>query len=492
MDLSIIGSGHVGLVTGACFAEKGHRVLCADNDGDKIERLKAGRMPFFEPGLEEMVARNVREGRLSFSPSVAEAVARGRAVFVSVWTPPLPTGRADLSYVEKVSRAVAEALPKGEYRLVVEKSTVPVRTGDRVLATLRRFAKAGTDFEVASNPEFLREGTAIRDTLEPDRIVLGTESPRALALFEEIYSGFPGKRVRCDVKSAEMIKHASNSFLALKISFINAVAQVCEASGADVETVAHGMGLDPRISPHFLKAGIGYGGSCFPKDVAAFLDIAHELGAEFQLLEEVQRINRAMPLRFAERLERELWNLREKPVAVLGLAFKPGTDDMRSAPAVAVIEELLRRGATVRAWDPVAMPTARAAMAALFEKYGGGGPRPVVSNPTIWIHRADAEAEAEAPSAAARDRGRGSARPADAEPLSFAESLEEAVRGAEAVCVCTEWPEIVGADWTALRATAASPVLFDGRNCLDRARLEAAGWAYFGVGRRGTGKPGPG
>ncbi|MCU0723253.1 MAG: UDP-glucose/GDP-mannose dehydrogenase family protein [Planctomycetes bacterium] len=478
MDLSVIGSGHVGLVSGACFAEKGHRVVCADDDAAKIEGLKRGRMPFFEPGLEDLVRRNAREGRLSFTASAAEAVAHGRAVFVSVWTPPGPTGRADLSAVEKVSRAIAASLPPGGFRLIVEKSTVPVRTGERVLATLRRFAPPGSDYEVASNPEFLREGTAIRDTLEPDRIVIGAGSARARALLEEIYAGFPGARVVCDVKSAEMIKHASNSFLALKISFINAVARVCEASGADVETVAHGMGLDPRISPHFLKAGLGYGGSCFPKDVAAFVDIARELGVEFQLLEEVQRINREMRLHFVERVERELWNLKDKPVAVLGLAFKPGTDDLRFAPALTVIEELLRRGARVRAWDPVSADAAREALAPLLEKHGGEAPRPG-ANPTILLHRGESGADPGGSEPSNRHRAPAAGGPA----LVLAGGLEDAVRGAEAVCVCTEWPEIVNADWAALRSLAASPVLFDGRNCLDPARLGGLGWTVFGVGR---------
>jgi len=459
MDVSIIGSGHVGLVTGACFAEKGHSVLCADNDEAKVEGLKAGRMPFHEPGLPELVRRNALAGRLAFSASIEQAVRHGRAVFVSVWTPPLATGRADLSTVEKVSRAVAEALPPGEFRLVVEKSTVPVKTGERVLATLRRFARQGADYEVASNPEFRREGTAVRDTLEPDRVVIGAASPRARALLEEIYAPFPGRRVLCDVRSAEMIKHASNSFLALKISFINAVARVCEASGADVETVARGMGMDPRISPHFLNAGIGYGGSCFPKDVSAFVDIARELGVEFPLLEEVQRINREMRVHFVERLERELWNLRDKPVAILGLAFKPGTDDMRSAPAVTVIEELLRRGASVRCYDPVAKESAKSAMSALIEKYG----------------QPPASRDLQTPISNPEDR--------KSPPLSFCDSIEDAVRGAEAVCLCTEWPEIAGADWAALRRLAASPVLFDGRNCLDREKLAAQGWTVFAVGR---------
>jgi len=437
MKLSIIGSGHVGLVTGACFAEKGHDVLCADSDREKIEGLKRGTMPFHEPGLEAMVRRNAAEGRLRFSGRIADAVAHGKAVFISVWTPPLPSGRADLSYVEKVSREIAEHLPEDEHRLVVEKSTVPVRTGERVLRTIERFAPTGRDYDVASNPEFLREGTAIRDTLEPDRIVVGADSDKAKRILETIYEGFPGERVPCDVRSAEMIKHASNAFLASKISFINAVSRVCEKSGADVELVARGMGLDPRIAPSFLKAGIGYGGSCFPKDVSAFIDIARELGYEFRLLEEVQRINREMRFHFVDLVEKDLWNLRDKPVAVLGLAFKPDTDDMRLAPSVTIVEELLKRGALVRAFDPVASPRARDAMRDL----------------------------------------------APQESLTFCDTLEDACQRAEAVLLVTEWPEIVGADWKKLRTLVASPTLFDGRNALDRDALQNAGWTVHAVGR---------
>jgi len=438
MKISIIGTGHVGLVTGACFAEKGHEVLCVDSDEKKIAGLRQGVMPFFEPGLKEFVNRNVGAGRITFGNTVAEAVTFGRAVFISVWTPPLKSGRADLSFVEMVTREIAESLP-GEHRLVVEKSTVPVNTARRVLGTLKRYAGADASFSVASNPEFLREGSALEDTLRPDRIVFGVADPEAETLLREIYKDFEAPLVVTDVPSAELIKHASNSFLAMKISFINAVARICELSGADVEQVADGMGLDQRIQRSFLNAGIGYGGSCFPKDVSAFIDISRELGYEFRLLEEVERINREMRTHFFAKVERELWVLRDKKVAALGLSFKPDTDDMRMAPSITVVQELVSAGARVTAWDPVALSAARAA----FEETG-------VSESDFF---------------------------------RFADSLEEACQDAEAVLVFTEWPQIINADWTALAGRVRTPLVFDGRNCLDRDALAKAGWTVRCQGR---------
>jgi UDPglucose 6-dehydrogenase len=438
MKISIIGTGHVGLVTGACFAEKGHEVLCVDSDEKKIAGLRQGVMPFFEPGLQEFVNRNVGAGRMTFGNTVAEAVAFGRAVFISVWTPPLKSGRADLSFVEMVTREIAESLP-GEHRLVVEKSTVPVNTARRVLGTLKRYARADASFSVASNPEFLREGSALEDTLRPDRIVFGVADPEAETLLREIYKDFEAPLVVTDVPSAELIKHASNSFLAMKISFINAVARICELSGADVEQVADGMGLDQRIQRSFLNAGIGYGGSCFPKDVSAFIDISRELGYEFRLLEEVERINREMRTHFFAKVERELWVLRDKKVAALGLSFKPDTDDMRMAPSITVVQELVSAGARVAAWDPVA----RTAASAAFAEQG-------VSESDFF---------------------------------RFADSMEDACQDADAVLVFTEWPQIVNADWTALAGRVRTPLVLDGRNCLDRDALAKAGWTVRCQGR---------
>jgi UDPglucose 6-dehydrogenase len=440
MKIAIIGTGHVGLVTGACFAEKGHDVLCTDSDGEKIEGLRRGKMPFFEPGLEDLVRRHAAEGRLRFGGSTAEAVRHGEVIFLSVWTPPLLSGRADLSFVEKVCRELGENLRPGEHRLVVEKSTVPVRTGERVLKTLRRYACEGASFSVASNPEFLREGSAVEDTLGPDRIVFGVADAASEKTLRDLYADFPCPLVVTDVPSAELIKHASNAFLAMKISFINAVSIICELAGADVDQVADGMGLDARIQRAFLNAGIGYGGSCFPKDVAAFIDIARELGFEFRLLEEVERINRMMRQHFLGKIEKELWILRDKRIAALGLSFKPGTDDMRMAPSLTIVEELRKAGASVRAFDPVATDAARIAFAEHGVEEGEG--------------------------------------------FCFVGSAEEACRDAEAVCVFTEWPEIVGADWKALGDAVKTRLVFDGRNCLDHAALRAAGWTVRGMGKK--------
>ncbi|MHC5082132.1 MAG: UDP-glucose dehydrogenase family protein [Planctomycetota bacterium] len=456
MDLSIIGAGHVGLVTGACFAEKGHTVVCVDNNASKIDALKSGRVPFYEPGLAEMVRRNVEAERLEFSTSIAKAVDHGRAIFISVWTPPLPSGRADLSHIEKVSRAIGETLPEGRFRLIVEKSTVPVKTGERVLTTLQRTAPPGADYEVASNPEFLREGTAVHDALNPDRIVFGVESSRARETLERIYEGFPGKRLFSDVKSAEMIKHASNAFLATKISFINSVARLCEKTGADVETVAQGLGMDPRISPDFLKAGIGFGGECLPKDLSAFIDIAREHGVAFPILEAVGAENYRAWSEFVEKVDRELRGVSGKRLALLGLSFKPNTDDMRMAPSLKIIEDLVDRGATVRIWDPVALEAAAKAMAGLLEEHGG------------W-----AKDKIPDPGSAAAGKVR----------LWLVVTLEEAVQDADAVLVCTEWPEIVNADWIRLRDKVSIPLIFDGRNCLNPASLAEAGWMVRAVGR---------
>ncbi len=338
-----------------------------------------------------------------------------------------------------VCREIAENLRPGEHRVIVEKSTVPVNTARRVRDTLERYASREASFSVASNPEFLREGTAISDTMNPDRIVIGVADKAAEGTLREIYSGFSAPFVVADVASAELIKHASNSFLAMKISFMNAVAVICELSGADVSRVSDGMGMDARIQRAFLNAGIGYGGSCFPKDVSAFIDIARELGYEFRLLEEVERINREMRTHFARKIEKELWILKGKRIAALGLSFKPGTDDMRMAPSITVIEELVKAGAEVSAWDPKAVPAARAAFAE---------------------HRIE--------------EGKG---------LAFAPSAEAACAGSEAVCVFTEWPEIVGADWKALARKVRTPLVFDARNCLDADALKAAGWTVRGIGR---------
>src|SRR6478752_6414142 len=357
MDISIIGSGYVGLVTGACFADVGHHVICIDNDAEKVKQLKAGEIPIYEPGLDEIVHRNVSARRLHFTGSIQEGVERSQIIFIAVPTPPLPDGDVDLSLVEKVAREIADVLT--DYRVIVDKSTVPVKTGEKVAESIKRYNRHGANFDVVSNPEFLREGCAVHDLMHPDRIVIGAQSERAIDLMKKIYEPFMAPILVTDINSAELIKHCANSFLALKISYINAVSVICESSGADVEKVAHGIGMDHRIGRDFLNAGIGYGGSCFPKDIGAFIAISEQLGRPFTLLKEVQRINDGQKARFLKTIRETLWVLREKRVAVWGLTFKPDTDDVRSSVAIEVVEQLLREGAHVVAYDPKGMHTAR-------------------------------------------------------------------------------------------------------------------------------------
>ena len=357
MDISIIGSGYVGLVTGACFADVGHHVICVDNDSEKVKQLKAGEIPIYEPGLEEIVHRNVSAQRLHFTGNIQEAVERSQIIFIAVPTPPLPDGDVDLSFVEKVAREIAGVLT--DYRVIVDKSTVPVKTGEKVAESIKRYNRHGAKFDVVSNPEFLREGCAVADLMHPDRIVIGAQSEHAIDLMKKVYEPFMAPILVTDISSAELIKHCANSFLALKISYINAVSGICEASGADVEKVADGIGMDHRIGRDFLNAGIGYGGSCFPKDIAAFIAISEQLGRPFTLLKEVQRINEGQKARFLKTIRDTLWVLREKRIAVWGLTFKPDTDDVRSSVAIEVVEQLLREGAHVVAYDPKGMKGAQ-------------------------------------------------------------------------------------------------------------------------------------
>ncbi len=341
MDISIIGSGYVGLVTGACFADVGHHVICVDNDSEKVKQLKAGEIPIYEPGLEEIIHRNVSAQRLHFTGNIQEAVERSQIIFIAVPTPPLPDGDVDLSFVEKVAREIAGVLT--DYRVIVDKSTVPVKTGEKVAESIKRYNRHGAKFDVVSNPEFLREGCAVADLMHPDRIVIGAQSEHAIDLMKKVYEPFMAPILVTDISSAELIKHCANSFLALKISYINAVSGICEASGADVEKVADGIGMDHRIGRDFLNAGIGYGGSCFPKDIAAFIAISEQLGMPFTLLKEVQRINEGQKARFLKTIRETLWVLREKRIAVWGLTFKPDTDDVRSSVAIEVVEQLAAR-----------------------------------------------------------------------------------------------------------------------------------------------------
>ncbi len=431
MDLAIIGSGYVGLVTGACFADVGHNVICVDNDAQKIKQLRAGEVPIYEPGLEEIIHRNVSAQRLRFTGSIEEGVKNSQIVFIAVPTPQQPDGDVDLSFLEKVAREIAGVLT--DYRVIVDKSTVPVKTGEKVAESIKRYNRHGADFDVVSNPEFLREGCAVADLMKPDRIVIGAQSERAIDLMKKIYEPFMAPILVTDINSAELIKHCANSFLALKISYINAVSAICEASGADVEKVADGIGMDHRIGRDFLNAGIGYGGSCFPKDIAAFITISERIGVPFNLLKEVQRINGAQKERFLKEIRETLWVLREKRIAVWGLTFKPDTDDLRSSVAIDLVETLLREGAHVIAYDPKGMQKARAIKAI-----------------------ADAE---------------------------FAPSALEAVNDAEALIIATEWNEFANVDLAVVKEKMRTPIVFDGRNLLDPETMRRLGFHYYSIGR---------
>lgn len=425
----MIGSGYVGLVTGACFSELGHHVICVDKDKTKIDALNAGKIPIYEPGLDKLVSSNRKRKRLRFTSSVQEGVQNSDIIFVAVNTPPLPDGGADLSYVETCTREVAKFSDR--YKLLVEKSTVPVQTGERVKATLAMLHRDPDSLEVASNPEFLREGSAIHDFLHPDRIVIGVESKRAEKLMRELYAKIKAPLVVTDIKSAELIKHASNSFLALKISYINAISQICEKVGADVSQVALGMGLDQRIGRSFLNPGIGYGGSCFPKDVSAFIKIAEKNGYDFKILKATELINAEQRRAIVKKLEEALWTLNGKSVGVLGLAFKPNTDDLRNAPSLDIIKMLLARGAHVKAYDPVANEKAKAFF------------------PTV----------------------------------EYCLSPYQASERAHALLLVTEWEEFRKMSLKKIMAKMETPIFVDGRNLFDPARMAQAGFHYYSVGR---------
>ncbi len=431
MKLTIIGSGYVGLTTGACFAEVGHHVVCVDNNEAKVKTLLEGKIPIFEPGLEPMVRKNVASKRLRFTTSTEEGVDHGEVLFIAVPTPPQADGSVDLSFIEKVAREIAQYLDS--YRVIVDKSTVPVKTGERVAQTIRRYAKPGVEFDVISNPEFLREGSAVEDLMKPDRIVIGGNSDRALATMQKVYEPFVAPVLVTDINSAELIKHAANSFLALKISYINAVSEICEAAGADVLKVADGIGTDKRIGRSFLDAGLGYGGSCFPKDIAAFIAIADQLGAPFTLLKEVEAINRRQFDRFMASIREALWVLKEKNLAVWGLSFKPNTDDVRCSVAINIVEQLVAEGANVTVYDPKAMEKAKEL--------------PVGSK------------------------------------LKFADSALAAAKGAEALIIATEWPEFAAVNLEELRDTMRTPLIFDGRNIFDPGEAANLGFQYRGIGR---------
>src|SRR5213593_1492994 len=357
MNICVVGTGYVGLVTGAVFADLGNDVVCVDNQPEKVAALQAGKMPIYEPGLEEMVGRNVADARLAFTTDLAAAVRRALIIFITVGTPPKADGETDLSAVEQVAAAIGKAMEK--YTVIVNKSTVPVGTGDFVRDVIARHQRQRVAFDVVSNPEFLREGSAIEDTLRPDRIVIGAPNQQVAMTLLELYAPLERPMIITDVHSAEMIKYASNAFLATKISFANAIASICELAGADVTQVVKGMGLDARIGSAFLQPGLGYGGSCFPKDADSLIHTAAELGYDFGLLRAVVDVNRERAGQLLAKIEKVLAPLDDKVIAVLGLAFKPNTDDMREAKSIDVVTGLVEHGVAVRAYDPVAMGNAR-------------------------------------------------------------------------------------------------------------------------------------
>ena len=450
MNITVIGSGYVGLVAGACFAEIGHDVVLVDKDPKRYSALAAGECPIHEDFLPELLARN-RGQRLSFSDNIAEAVRSSQAVFIAVGTPPTAKGEADLSYVESVAREIAGCV--NDYKVIVGKSTVPVYTSEWVRKVMLLNGAPSDLFDVASNPEFLREGTAVADFLFPDRIVVGADSNEAANVLKDIYrplldgsyyrradaipgpSGatLPSPILVTSAKSAELIKYASNAFLAMKISFINAVANICDSVGADVDQVRQGIGSDSRIGPRFLYPGIGYGGSCFPKDLSAYRAVARECGYDFRLLEEVMRINDEQRERFLRKVRSVLWTIRGKRLGVLGLAFKGGTDDIRESPAISIVEQLLNEGAVVRAYDPAAMARAKEVLPAL--------------------------------------------------GVTFLNSAYEAAAGADALLVLTEWDEFKELDYERVHRLLRYPIIIDGRNLLDPGEMGELGFTYLSIGR---------
>ena len=435
MNITIIGTGYVGLTSGTCFAGVGHHVTCVDNNPEKIETLLKGEIPIYEPGLAELVQQNVAAERLKFTTSTEEGVKNGDIIFIAVPTPPQPDGSVDLSFIEKVAREIAQCLtPEMGYRVIVDKSTVPVKTGDKVEQTVRRYAPDGVEFGVVSNPEFLREGCAVDDLLHPDRIVIGSNDERALSYMHKLYEPFVAPVLVTDINSAELIKHAANSFLALKISYINAVANICEAAGADVEKVAEGIGMDKRIGRQFLNAGLGYGGSCFPKDIKAFINISETLGQPFGLLKEVERINFDQADRFLNKIREKLWVFREKKIALWGLAFKQNTDDVRESVAITIAQKMLNEGASIVATDPQGIPTAQK-----FSNLTGD--------------------------------------------ISFTEDMYAALDGADALIIATEWPQFATADLGEVAKRLRTPLVFDGRNLLDPEDVKAAKLEYYSIGR---------
>ena len=434
MKIAVFGTGYVGLVTAVGLAELGHHVVGADKVAEKIDKIAKGEVPIYEPGLNELLESNLKKGRLAFSSDLDKTILDSDVIFVCVGTPQGDDGSADMSQIEEVSRMIAENL--NSYKLVVEKSTVPIKTSSWIKRTITLYKKTDMAFDIASNPEFLREGSAVSDFLNPDRIIIGVETERAKEILVKIYEKAKDRLVITNIDTAELIKHASNSFLAMKISYINLMANLCEKTDANIEQVAKGMGLDPRIGVLFLKAGLGFGGSCFPKDLKALIKIGEDLGVNMNLLKETDRVNADRVKVFLEKIKKALWILKDKKIAVLGLAFKPETDDIREAPSIKVIRELLNEGANLRLYDP----QARENMKELFPEY---------------LVR-----------------------------IVYCDSPYEAAAGANALLIITEWKEFLDLDLKKIKEVMANPIIIDGRNIYDAERVKKLGFEYYSVGRK--------
>jgi len=429
MDIGVIGAGYVGLVTAACFASLGSKVICVDKDREKIKSLKKGKVPIYEPGLEKVVKDGLSKKRLIFTTNINLAVKKSTIIFIAVGTPPKDNGEADLSYVEDVARKIAIEMPS--YRLIVEKSTVPIRTGKKIEETVKANNRRRIKFDVASNPEFLREGQAINDFMHPDRIVIGVRSSKARDILTRLYENFKAPIIVTDIESAELIKHASNSFLATKISFMNSISNICEKCGADVIKVAKGMGLDRRIGKDFLSAGVGFGGFCFPKDLEAFIRISENVGYEFDILKAVKKVNDHQKMHFVKKIEEALWILSGKTVTVLGLSFKPNTDDIRYAPSIDIINMLKNEGVKIKVFDPKAMNNAKKVLTA----------------------------------------------------VTFCKDVYSAVRNSDCLAIVTEWNEFKEMDLKRVKRLMRQPLIVDGRNIYNPNIVKKLGFKYIGIGR---------
>lgn len=428
-NICVIGTGYVGLVSGTCLAQIGHTVVCVDNNKQKIEDLHRGISPIYEPGLTEMMIKNAKAGRLSFTMDIVGAVRDCDIIFIAVNTPTKANGQTDLSYVETVAKQVASAMDG--YKIIVNKSTVPVGTGQKIKEILAKFSK-NMSFDIVSNPEFLREGTAIGDFLYPDRVVIGVENDKAKKLMQAVYEPIKAPLVFTDIPSAEIIKHASNAYLATKISFINAIANICEGTGANVQQVALAMGLDPRIGKSFLGAGLGYGGSCLPKDVSAFINVAKKSGYTFNLLQEVEKINKKQRDIFIGKVKNKISSFRGKKIGVLGLSFKADTDDMRESPSIDIVNHFVKMGASVFAFDPVASQKAKA----IFK-----------------------------------------------DTITYCKDMYQAVDGADALVIITDWKEFKVMDLEKIKKLMKKPVIIDGRNLFDPSKMAKLGFDYSSIGR---------